>query len=77
MVPPAGYRCEGCQADDAEPAQHSASRSINVRGLWDHAVDAWLDDDIQELDAIWDQIIEELGSDYDAYSNVSSIGWAA
>ncbi|MFJ6614819.1 transcriptional regulator [Streptomyces sp. NPDC091289] len=53
------------------------SRSINVRGVWDRAVDAWLDDDAQELDAIWDRIIEDLGSDYDGYSNVSSIGWAA
>ncbi|WP_275407952.1 hypothetical protein [Streptomyces sp. SID14515] len=24
-----------------------------------------------------DRIIEDLGSDYDGYSNVSSIGWAA
>ncbi|MFD4693220.1 transcriptional regulator [Streptomyces sp. NPDC058463] len=54
-----------------------ASRSINVRGVWDRAVDAWLDEDLQELDAIWDQIIEDIGSEYDAYSNVSSIGWAA
>lgn len=54
-----------------------AGRSINVRGVWDRAVDAWLDDDAQELDAIWDRIIEDLGSDYDGYSNVSSIGWAA
>lgn len=27
-----------------------------------------------ELDAAWD-IVEDLGSDYDAYSNVSSVGW--
>ncbi|MFF4248888.1 transcriptional regulator [Streptomyces sp. NPDC001822] len=54
-----------------------ASRNINVRGVWDRAVDAWIDDDLGELDAIWDEIIQDLGSDYDAYSNVSSIGWAA
>ncbi|MFI1227580.1 MULTISPECIES: transcriptional regulator [unclassified Streptomyces] len=54
-----------------------SSRSLNVRGVWDRAVDAWLDGNVQELDAIWDEIIEELGSDYDGYSNVSSIGWAA
>ncbi|MFB8029484.1 MULTISPECIES: transcriptional regulator [unclassified Streptomyces] len=54
-----------------------ASRNINVRGVWDRAVDAWIDDDIEELDAIWDEIIQDLGSEYDAYSNVSSIGWAA
>ncbi|MEU0300608.1 transcriptional regulator [Streptomyces sp. NPDC006175] len=54
-----------------------SSRSITVRGVWDRAVDAWMDDDLEELDAIWDLIIEDLGSDYDAYTNVSSIGWAA
>ncbi|MFG2539893.1 hypothetical protein ACGFU4_32110 [Streptomyces sp. NPDC048511] len=26
---------------------------------------------------LWDDIIEDLGSEYDAYSNVSSIGWTA
>ncbi|MFJ4839313.1 transcriptional regulator [Streptomyces sp. NPDC088746] len=54
-----------------------ASRSINVRGVWDRAVDAWLEEDLAGLDAVWDQIIEDIGSEYDAYSNVSSIGWAA
>ncbi|MFE6189141.1 transcriptional regulator [Streptomyces sp. NPDC056465] len=54
-----------------------SSRSLSVRGVWDRAVDAWMDDDVEELDAIWDDIIQDLGSDYDAYSNVSSIGWAA
>ncbi|WP_432106055.1 hypothetical protein [Streptomyces sp. bgisy091] len=37
-----------------------ASRSINVRGVWDRAVDAWLEEDLAELDAIWDQIIEDI-----------------
>ncbi|GAA2955468.1 MULTISPECIES: transcriptional regulator [Streptomyces] len=54
-----------------------ASRSISVRGVWDRAVDAWLEEDLAELDSVWDQIIEDIGSEYDAYSNVSSIGWAA
>ncbi|MFD7973906.1 transcriptional regulator [Streptomyces clavifer] len=54
-----------------------SSRSISVRGVWDRAVDAWINDDVAELDAIWDDIIQDLGSEYDAYSNVSSIGWAA
>ncbi|RAS22773.1 hypothetical protein BCL80_11919 [Streptomyces avidinii] len=54
-----------------------SSRSINVRGVWDRAVDAWMNDDVDELDAVWDDIIQDLGSEYDAYSNVSSIGWAA
>ncbi|WP_329046703.1 transcriptional regulator [Streptomyces sp. NBC_01422] len=54
-----------------------AGRSINVRGVWDRAVDAWLDEDLGELDAIWDEIIQDIGSEYDMYTNVSSIGWAA
>ncbi|MET9097185.1 transcriptional regulator [Streptomyces cyaneofuscatus] len=54
-----------------------APRSINVRGVWDRAVDAWMDDDLAELDAVWDEILDLIGSDYDGYSYVSSIGWSA
>jgi hypothetical protein len=54
-----------------------STRTINVRGVWDAAVDAWVDGDEHGLDAIWDDIITGLGSDWDAYANVSSGGWAA
>ncbi|MDX5578188.1 transcriptional regulator [Streptomyces sp. ID01-9D] len=54
-----------------------APRSVNVRGVWDRAVDAWMDDDMEELDAVWDDVLDLLGSDYDGYSYVSSIGWSA
>ncbi len=54
-----------------------APRSVNVRGVWDQAVDAWMDDDQDELDAVWDEVLDLIGSDYDGYSYVSSIGWAA
>ncbi|MFJ3973350.1 transcriptional regulator [Streptomyces parvus] len=54
-----------------------APRSINVRGVWDRAVDAWMDDDLGELEAVWDEILDLIGSDYDGYSYVSSIGWSA
>ncbi|MFJ8562452.1 transcriptional regulator [Streptomyces microflavus] len=66
-------------AVDRKHQRDLSTRSVNVRdlGLWDRAVDAWMDDDLEELDAVWDEIIEDLGSDYDAYSNVSSIVWAA
>ncbi|WP_331757267.1 transcriptional regulator (plasmid) [Streptomyces sp. NBC_01525] len=55
------------------------TRSINVRGgVWDRAVDAWIDGNTDELDAIWDEIISSgLGTDWDAYTHVSSVGWAA
>ncbi|MFJ5050480.1 hypothetical protein [Streptomyces sp. NPDC088719] len=54
-----------------------SSRSVSVRGVWDRAVDAWMDDDLDELDAVWDEVLDLIGSDYDGYSYVSSIGWAA
>jgi len=54
-----------------------SSRSVSVRGVWDRAVDAWMDDDLEELDAVWDEVLDLIGSDYDGYSYVSSIGWAA
>ncbi|MFI6967142.1 transcriptional regulator [Streptomyces sp. NPDC050255] len=52
-------------------------RSVSVRGVWDRAVDAWMDDDVEELDAVWDEVLDLIGSDYDGYSHVSSIGWSA
>ncbi|MFJ9195848.1 hypothetical protein [Streptomyces globisporus] len=55
----------------------SPPRSINVRGVWDRAVDAWMDNDQDELDAVWDEVLDLIGSDYDGYSYVSSSGWAA
>ncbi|MFJ9059968.1 transcriptional regulator [Streptomyces sp. NPDC102409] len=62
---------------DGRHQRDLSSRSISVRDVWDRAVDAWMDDDVDELDAVWDIIIEDLGSDYDAYTYVSSVGWAA
>jgi hypothetical protein len=53
-------------------------RRLTVRPrYWDAAVDAWLADDEEGLDAVWDDIIRELGSEYDSYSYVSSVGWNA
>ncbi|MFD9789244.1 hypothetical protein ACFWXZ_28375 [[Kitasatospora] papulosa] len=40
------------------------SRSINPRDVWDRMVDARLAEDLSELDAIWEQIIEDIGSEY-------------
>lgn len=54
-----------------------SSRSVNVRGVWDRAVDAWVDDDVEELDAVWDEVLDLTGSDHDGYTYVSSIGWVA
>ncbi|SBV03932.1 hypothetical protein YW3DRAFT_07160 [Streptomyces sp. MnatMP-M77] len=35
-----------------------------------------MNDDLAGLDAVWDEVLDLIGSDYDGYS-VSSIGWAA
>lgn len=58
-------------------------RALNTRHLtirphhWNTAVDAWLEDDEQALDDLWDnEITPDLGTDYDAYTYVSSVGWA-
>ncbi|MFF3767326.1 hypothetical protein ACFYYR_25015 [Streptomyces sp. NPDC001922] len=32
--------------------------------------------DTAELDAVWDEIIQALGTDWDGYTYVSSVGWA-
>ncbi|MFB6908030.1 transcriptional regulator [Streptomyces bacillaris] len=57
-----------------------STRDVNVRDLvlWDRAVDAWMDDDLGELDDVWQQICQDhLGTDWEAYAYVDSIGWAA
>ncbi|PJF01973.1 transcriptional regulator [Streptomyces carminius] len=77
-----GTRIEIDPADQTRvPAPHR--RDVQVRRLtvrpriWEAAVDAWLADDHETLDTIWDDLIHDLGSDYDAYSYVSSVGWNA
>ncbi|WP_431782415.1 transcriptional regulator [Streptomyces chumphonensis] len=54
------------------------TRRLTVRPRhWDVAVDAWLNDDAETLDAVWDEVIQDLGSEYDSFAYVSSIGWNA
>ncbi|MFE4334578.1 hypothetical protein ACFRQM_35795 [Streptomyces sp. NPDC056831] len=70
-----------CQAADSRvECRHQRdleTRSISVRGVWDRAVDAWIDGDKRELEAVWDDIMSGgLGTDWDAYTHVSSVGWA-
>ncbi|MEU0002180.1 transcriptional regulator [Streptomyces microflavus] len=57
-----------------------STRDVNVRDLdlWDRAVDAWMDNDLGELDDVWQQICQDhLGTDWEAYAYVDSIGWDA
>lgn len=63
---------------DARHRRDLSVRRLTVRPRhWEAAVDAWLADDEEGLDAVWDAIIHDLGSDYDSYSYVSSLGWNA
>jgi hypothetical protein len=55
------------------PVRHTTVRPR----IWDAAVDAWLDEDYEAMEAVWDEIIMDLDSGYDAYTNIFSLGWAA
>ncbi|NJQ07360.1 transcriptional regulator [Streptomyces lonarensis] len=53
-------------------------RSTTVRPrVWEAAVDAWLDNDLEAMTHVWEEIIMDLDSGWDAYTHVSSVGWAA
>ncbi len=49
-------------------------RTIQVRYIWDDAVDAWQAGDADTLGEIWDDVIADLDSDWVAYAYVSGIG---
>ncbi|MEV7775947.1 transcriptional regulator [Kitasatospora sp. NPDC086791] len=50
-------------------------RQITVRGIWDDFVEAWMQGDEPALDVIWDEVLNQLGSDYDAYTYVTHVGF--
>ncbi|MBB0245870.1 transcriptional regulator [Streptomyces alkaliphilus] len=58
-------------------------RDLNVRRItirpatWTAAVDAWAEGDTTGLQAVWDDVMADLGSDGEAYEYVSSVGWNA
>ncbi|MEV7928429.1 hypothetical protein [Kitasatospora sp. NPDC088264] len=52
-------------------------RPLQVRYVWDDAVDALTTGDADALDGIWDDIIADLDSDWGAYTYVSHIGLGA
>lgn len=52
-------------------------RRIQVRYVWDAAVDALAAGDLGEFELIWDDIIAELDSDWGAYTYVAHIGLGA
>jgi hypothetical protein len=52
-------------------------RRLQVRYVWDAAVDALVAGDLDALDGVWDDVIAELDSDWGAYTYVSHIGLGA
>jgi hypothetical protein len=65
-------------AVDPRHRRDLTTRRLTVRPHhWEAAVNAWLTNDDQALDTVWDEIITNLGSDYDSYSHISSLGWNA
>ncbi|MGW1013004.1 hypothetical protein ACWD4X_23580 [Streptomyces termitum] len=50
------------------------SRTITVRYIWTDLVEAWSAQDANAVDEIWDDVISDLDSDYNAYAYVSGIG---
>ncbi|MEU8759607.1 hypothetical protein [Streptomyces sp. NPDC048659] len=52
-------------------------RILQVRYVWDDAVDAMVAGDIGKLEEIWDDIIADLDSDWGAYTYVRHIGLGA
>ncbi|MBP0451222.1 hypothetical protein J5Y04_16980 [Kitasatospora sp. RG8] len=52
-------------------------RTLQVRYVWDEAVDAMVAGDEAKLDEIWDDIIADLDSDWGAYTYVRHIGLGA
>ncbi|MFF9504634.1 hypothetical protein [Streptomyces sp. NPDC014656] len=51
-----------------------STRTITVRYIWTDLVDAWAKKDAHTVDEIWDDVISDLDSDYNAYAYVSSVG---
>jgi len=52
-------------------------RRLQVRYIWDTAVDALAAGSLDALEDVWDDVIAELDSDWGAYTYVSHIGLGA
>ncbi|OEV03836.1 transcriptional regulator [Streptomyces oceani] len=78
-----GTRVEIDPADPSDVPRRNRRRNVGMRRLtirptaWNAAVDAWAAGDAQGLQRIWEDAIADLGSDWDAYTFVSCIGWSA
>jgi hypothetical protein len=78
------YPVDQSQVDGspAAPDRPNRVRDIQQRSpivppvVWEDFVDAWADGDEAIMDECWDDIINDLGSEYDAYSYVTAVGFA-
>ncbi|MFE3124016.1 hypothetical protein ACFXHD_11415 [Streptomyces hydrogenans] len=62
---------------DTQYRRDLTTRTITVRYIWDDLVKAWADKNSNTVDEIWDDVISDLDSDYNAYAYVSSVGISA
>ncbi|GHB09065.1 transcriptional regulator [Streptomyces termitum] len=62
---------------DSSRRRELRMRRITVRRQWAAIVDAWSSNDYAALDDLWQSIVSDLGSDHNAYSYVSHLGFAA
>uniref|UniRef100_UPI003F49707B hypothetical protein n=1 Tax=Streptomyces sp. CA-141956 TaxID=3240051 RepID=UPI003F49707B len=71
------YPVDQTQVPEARSRSNISQRSITVRYIWADLVDAWADQNADLVDEIWDDVISDLDSDYNAYAYVSSVGIGA
>ncbi|MEV6426043.1 hypothetical protein [Streptomyces sp. NPDC051662] len=68
------YPVDQSTVDEKRKRPTLQQRSIQGRYFWDDLVDAWEAKDDSLMDEIWEDIINDLDSDYAAYAYVSSVG---
>ncbi|MFF9011354.1 hypothetical protein ACF09C_00025 [Streptomyces sp. NPDC014870] len=71
------YPIDQTQVPEQRRRPSVSQRSITVRYIWNDLVDAYADQNDDLMDEIWDDVITDLDSDYNAYAYVASIGIGA
>ncbi|MFI9004646.1 hypothetical protein [Streptomyces sp. NPDC053541] len=71
------YPVDQTQVDERFRRPGLSQRSITVRYVWSDLIDAYADQNEDLVDEIWDDVISDLDSDYNAYAYVSSVGIGA
>lgn len=72
------YPVDQSQVNPNQQRSNITQRSLPaVRYIWDDLVDAWGSQDLGALDDIWDDVIQDLDSEYVVYAYVTSIGIGA